>query len=236
MFMERQTIDAWSFSRLDDYESCKLKAKLKYLDKIVIEQEQDPDVESARDRGSRIHTNLEHFVKNETTDFPVEAKKFETEIYRLQKLYNEGKVLIEENWAFTSKWEETQWQSPSAWLRMKLDAFVLMTEKHGVVIDYKTGKRWGQEIKHAEQARLYQLACFIKYPELEYIDVEFWYLDADHNEHTFFTKEYGLQLFNSFNTRGLMMTLETEFKANPNGHSCRFCPYKQTEYCPATNK
>ena len=43
--------------------------------------------------------------------------------------------------------------------------------------DYKTGKRRGNEIKHTDQGIVYVIGAMMRYPEIEYAQVEFWYTD-----------------------------------------------------------
>lgn len=219
-------INAWSYSRLGIFESCKLRAKLAYIDRIPEPERPLPPGKSehANDRGQRIHDAAELFVKKDIELIP-ELGHFRPELLRLRELYKEGKVSLEGEWAMDIEWEPTQWSSPNTWGRVKLDAFVRLSKTHAVVIDYKSGKRFGNEIKHAEQGQLYQLAAFIRYPEIEVIDVEFWYTDLNELSHMRFTRAQGLRFFANFNNRGKAITTATEFPANPNIFSCKWCPY-----------
>ena len=117
------------------------------------------------------------------------------------------------------------WGDKDAWARIKLDAFVRLSKTHAVVIDYKTGKKFGNEIKHAEQTQLYQLAAFLRYPELETIDVELWYTDQDDLTHMKYTRSQGMRFFQNFNQRGIAMTSAEEFPPSPNVFACKWCPY-----------
>lgn len=90
---------------------------------------------------------------------------------------------------------------------------------------HNTGKRFGNEIKHAEQLQLYALCCLLRYPECEQVTCELWYIDQ--NELASFTmKRKQLDRYlRLFDERGRKITEETEFKPNPNIHSCKYCPY-----------
>jgi PD-(D/E)XK nuclease superfamily len=112
---------------------------------------------------------------------------------------------------------------------MKLDAYVQVSKTHGRVIDYKSGKVFGNEVKHTEQGQLYQLATFLKFPDLETLDVEFWYIDhgPEYDMITSYTREQGTLYFDKYHNRGAAMTDCTDFKPNPNVYSCRWCPYNQ---------
>jgi RecB family exonuclease len=109
---------------------------------------------------------------------------------------------------------------------MKLDALVVSEDGgYGRVIDYKTGKRQGNEIKHTEQGQIYQLATFLRFPEITDLTVEFWYTDLDEVDVKNYSRIQGIQYFNKYNNRLLAISTATEFPPNPNAFSCRWCPY-----------
>lgn len=232
--MNNDKINAWSFSRLTTFEQCKLRAKLAYLDRIPEPDRPLPPgkTEHANDRGTRVHEAAEIFVKDDITLIP-ELHKFKEEFEALKALYKSGQVSLEGEWAVDTDWEPTHWRSLDAWARIKLDAFVRLSPSEAVVVDYKTGKKFGNEVKHAEQCQLYQLAAFLRYPELQTIHVELWYLDQDEITYMRYTRAQGMRFFNGFNSRGVAITSEVEFPANPNAFSCRWCPYgpKGTGHC-----
>lgn len=225
-------IPTWSFSRIQDFEQCKRRAKLKYLDKIPEPERPLPPgkTEHANDRGTRIHDAGERFARGGIELIP-ELQKFKPEFERLKALYATGNVSLEGEWAMDRSWEPVAWASSDAWLRLKLDALVFLSPTEAVAIDYKTGKRFGNEVKHNEQLQLYQLVTFLRYPKLETIHVELWYLDVDELVTVTYTRNQGLRFRRSFENRGNAMTTCTEFPPNPNIFSCRWCPYKGTEHC-----
>lgn len=220
------TISAWSYSRLVTYEQCPLRARLAYVDRIPEPERPLPPgkTEHANDRGTRVHTGAELFVQQDVELLP-ELRSFDPEFRRLRELYKQGKVSLEGEWAVDRDWNDTHWRSSNAWGRIKLDAFVRLNKEEGVVIDYKTGKKFGNEIKHAEQGQLYQLAAFLRYPELEVIDVEFWYTDQNDLSHMRYTRDQGMRFFNNINRRAIEMTEAKDFPARPSVFSCRWCPY-----------
>ena len=224
--MTNKLIKAWSFSRLSDFEQCKLRAKLKYIDRIPEPERPLPHgkTEHANDRGTRIHDAAERYIRGGVELIP-ELQKFAVELGDLRKKFAHGMVSLEGEWAVDKDWNPVAWSSSDVWARIKLDAFVRLSKTHAVVIDYKTGKKWGNEIKHAEQTQLYQLAAFLKYPELEIIDVELWYTDQDDLTHTKYTRAQGMRFFKNFNDRGNAMTNATDFPPSPNIFACKWCPY-----------
>lgn len=221
-------IRTWSFSRLTDFEKCRYRAKLKYLDHVPEPPRPLPPgkTEHANDRGSRVHDAAEAYVRG-GVELISELSAYKERYDELRDLFAEKRVTLEGEWAFDKQWNPVAWNSHDAWCRMKLDAYVQVTNDHARVIDYKTGKKYGNEIKHTEQGQLYQLAAFLKYPQLISVDVEFWYIDQgkDHDTRVSYSRAQGTAYYNKFYNRGAAMTGETEFPPNPNAYSCKWCPY-----------
>lgn len=225
-------IPTWSFSRLGDFEQCKYRAKLKYLDKIPEPERPLPPgkTEHANDRGTRIHDAAERYVRGGIELIP-ELHGFRPEFEKLKADFAAGKVSLEGEWGMNRQWEPVAWGSSDVWFRLKLDALVFLSKTEAVVIDYKTGRRYGNEVKHAEQTQLYQLVTFLRYPKLETIHTELWYPDVDELHSATYKRPQGLRFRRGFDVRGNALTTCTEFPANPNIFTCKRCPYKGTEHC-----
>ena len=173
-----KAITAWSFSRWNDWKKCPRYAYFKH----VLRMKEPGSV--ALDRGSRIGELAEKFASatGKRMKTPSELQTFEVEFRSLQK----RKVMSEGEWAFNRQWEPTGWFDKDAWVRGKVDAFHIESRKVvvlpaakkelvvGVVIDYKTGKL---NPTHLDQLSLYALCAFCKYPELDAVEVQLWYLD-----------------------------------------------------------
>jgi hypothetical protein len=221
------TIDKVSFSRMQNFEQCKYKAKLMYIDKLPEPARPLPPgkTEHANDRGSRVHDAAEMYVRGGVELIP-ELHAFEAEFNELRTLFKLGRVQLEGEWAVNLEWSPVAWTSDDAWCRMKLDALVLSEDgTHARVIDYKTGKKHGNEIKHTEQGQIYQLATFLRYPDLLDITVEFWYTDQNETDRKQYSRLQGTQYFDKYNNRLLAISTCTDFKPNANSFTCRWCPY-----------
>lgn len=226
---KQRTIPAWSFSALSVFESCKFRAKLARIDKIPEPDRGEPPPqykgEWPNDRGNRVHDECEMYVRGKG-DFPKEASHFQPEIERVKELFKAGKVVMEDMWCFDVDWRIVSAKDyDNIWTRIKLDVAVFLTTTWAVAIDYKTGKRFGNEVKHAEQMTLYALALFLRYPKLEKVTSELWYLDQDELATMTFTRKQAMRFFKGFNARGITMTTCTSFPTNPNAWSCKWCPY-----------
>lgn len=227
---DMKTIKAWSHSRIVVFEQCKFHAKLQFIDRIP-----EPDrplkpgqTEHANDRGTRVHEAAEKFVRG-GVELIDDLEKFAPEYTRLRELFAEGKASLEGEWAYDKNWAPVAWMSSDVWCRIKCDAVVFLSETEAVVIDYKTGKRYYNEVKHSEQMQLYQLGIFLRYPKIKKVRVELWYLDLDELHWMEYTREQGLRYAANFERRGTAMTTEADFPPNPNAYSCRWCPYKPVE-------
>lgn len=218
-------ITSWSHSKLVDFEKCKFLAWLKHDQKIPEPERPLPPgkTEHANDRGTRVHLGCELYVNGTSNTLPPEAAKFAQEFDNLRERYAAGKVSLEGEWGMDQDWEPTEWAK--AWLRLKLDAMVFLSNTEAVVIDYKTGKKFGNEIKHADQTRIYQLCAFLRYPQLEVVHTELWYLDVDELTQATFTRDQGLRFKTGLDRRGRAITTATDFPPNPNKFSCQWCQY-----------
>lgn len=217
-------ITSWSHSKLGDFEKCKFLAWLKHDQRVPEPPRPLPPgkTEHANDRGSRIHDAAEHFVDG-TGPFVPELREFEQEFIHLKHLYAAGKVSLEGEWAMDKGWNPAPWKT--GWHRSKLDALVHASDVEAVVIDYKSGKKFGNEIKHAEQTQLYSLNTFLRFPKLEIVHAELWYVDAKDLTRMTYTRDQALRFQRSWDRRGNALTSATEFPPNPNRFSCQWCPY-----------
>jgi len=224
---------SWSFSRLGDFDKCKKYYWLKHEQKVPEPERPLPPgkTEHANDRGSRIHDAAEKFV-NGTGPFIPEMKEFQQEFEHLKRLYAAGKVSLEGEWGMDRNWEPCDWKS--AWQRLKLDALVFASETEAVAIDYKSGRKFGNEVKHGQQLQSYQLNTFLRYPKLEVVHTELWYLDVKDITIQTYTRDQGLRFKRTFDQRGRALTSCTEWPANPNRFSCQWCSYGPdgTGHCP----
>lgn len=220
----KEQIISWSHSKLVDFDRCRLAAKLKHIDRIPEPERELPPgkTEHANDRGTRIHDAAEQYVRGKGPFIP-EMKEFKAEFDHLKHLFKLGIVSLEGEWGMDRNWAPTDWRS--AWHRSKLDALVLCSPEEAVVIDYKSGRRIFNEVKHAEQLQLYQLNTFLRFPTLEVVHAELWYLDAKELTSVTYTRDQGMRFLRAWDQRGKKITSNKEWPANPNIHSCQYCPY-----------
>lgn len=214
----KQTIDAWSYSRLSNYETCPLLAKFLYIVKLP------QDTSPAMERGSKIHGQAEGYIKGETLKLP-DTKVWFPWIEDMAGLKAAG-YEAEKNIAFDSSWQPCEYFGPQTWIRLRVDATGFSApDESGVpeTIDYKTGRPYPT---HEEQAELYGIATYLTAPNratMELSDkvrVSFWYLDVpDIVEYEYIVDDIA-KLIEKWTARATVMLTDTEFKPNPCKASC----------------
>lgn len=217
-------VPSWSYSGLKVYETCPYRTYISKVKKIW--EESGP----AAERGTRIHGLAEDYVQAKISVLPDELKKFTTQFVDLRSLFVEGKVEVEGEWGFNLDWGVTGWMEPDTWARVKLDVIVHESETSARVIDHKTGKKWGNEITHGQQALTYAIGTFFRYPMLEHVQTELWYLDQAETTTQAYTRDEAMIFAPGLHQRAVKMTTATEFPPNPGKDNCRWCPHKEGEH------
>jgi len=228
---------SWSFSRLADFARCKLAFKIKHIDRVPEPERPLPKgkTEHGNDRGTRVHDNIEGFIRGEHNDLCPEAEKhYGAFIDLLRVMYADEMVELEGEWAFDKDWAPTNWQT--GWLRLKLDVLIHLSTTQAYVIDWKTGRHFGNEVTHGNQLNLYAMCTFLRYPQLEEIWVADYYIDHGHETERHFTREQALKYMRTFDKQGKAITDCVSFPPNPNRFSCQWCPWGETGHCTVSAK
>jgi len=228
---------SWSFSKLQDFSRCKLAYKIKHIDKVEEPERPLPKGkdEHGNDRGTRIHDNIEGYVRGEHDALCPEADKhFGIHIDLLRTLYAAGMGEREGQCAFEANWEVADWDT--GWVRMKLDVLVHLSPTQALVRDWKTGRHFGNEVTHGNQLNLYAVSTFLRFPELEEVWVADDYIDHGITTERYFTRDQALRFKRGFHTQGMALTSCKDFPANPNRFSCQWCPWGDTGHCTVSAK
>lgn len=168
---------SWSWSRYQDYKLCPLKAKLAHLDKI-----REPK-NDAMARGALIHDQARDYIKGVIRTLPLALAKVKGHMAHYKKEFKKRLLgaIIEDDWAFTAEWTQTQWNDwAGCALRVKLDAAHYEDEETLVVTDWKTGKfheRLNEE--YLEQLELYGLAALVLLPHVKRVKPRLVYTDIN---------------------------------------------------------
>lgn len=204
----------WSFSALMTFEQCPYRY---YVEQVL---KQRGSSGPAAERGSKIHDECEHYITMQSNDTPSDKKvsSWVPELEELRGMYADGQgIICEDEWAFDVDWNRVEWMAPNAWLRGKLDVFIKEdTSAH--ILDWKTGRKFGNEMKHQQQGILYAIMAFMIYPELEFARVEFLYLDQPYrtNLEQTYTRDQALAFLPNFVKRVTkMLESDTHVYAPP---------------------
>ena len=222
----------WSHSSLQQFGQCPYRLFLRRVKKI-----KEPSGEAA-ERGSLVHDECEDYVRGLRDEMPHGKKtaEFKTRFDLLRTLFNEGQVQLEENWGFDIDWNPLEddgelYKNKALWCITKLDVFVRESETSALIIDHKTGKKWGNEVKHGAQALEYAISAFMKYPELEHVTAEFWYLDQGQDMRRQYTRDDVMTMLPRLTERAIKLTSATKFPAKPSDVACRWCHYRTSGDC-----
>lgn len=223
-------LTAWSYSRYGDWRKCPLSAKLKHIDRI-----KEPS-SAAMERGSAIHTLAEGYIKGTEAKLAPELALFKDEFKDLRARYKKKSVpvIVEDNWAFTKEWGETQWDNwAECWVRIKLDCAHYVADGIMVVTDWKSGRPRDEKTnEYMEQLELYALAALALHGHLNEVRVRIGWTDVgemysgpEGKPATYFRKDLA-KLKKLWNGRVAPMMADTQFAPKPNA-GCRWCYYGQ---------
>lgn len=211
-----------------------------YLSKVERLPRPEIDMEDDKHplvRGIRIHNEAEAFVRGDIPMTP-DLKRFEDQFDDLRGAFAEGRVIVEKDWGFDINWGECDWNDyDNIWTRLKLDALEWVDKHTARVIDYKTGKKYMNEVKHMMQAQLYALGTFMRYPQVDLVQTEFWYLDqaSDNFTKKVYHRKQMAKYLAIWNKRGLAMTSALDFPPKPSKYACMWCDYGDNKGTSACN-
>lgn len=227
----RGPVPAWSFSQLKKFEECPYRV---YLSKV----EKHPEPSStAAERGTMLHDLAEDYIRgNSGEEVPRELEKLHMQYHELHDAYqaNPEQFELEQDWGFTALWQPTGWFAPDIWARMKLDVF-WREGSSAHIIDHKSGRKFGNELKHSDQGLQYAVGAFKRYPTLEYAKVSFYYFDKGEVMTKAFSRDRAMVFLPRIEQRAFALTNATQeqlTRPKPSKNNCKFCPHAETGACP----
>ncbi len=154
----RQT--AWSYSRLNSYETCPKKFWHESVRKDVKVEENE-----AMRYGKLVHKALENRV-GKGKKLPLNLRYLERHAALLSDA--KGEKLTEQQLAIDSEFNPCDWFSKQTWCRAIID-LAIVRETHAVVFDYKTGK----VSDDFTQLCLAGVLLMLHMPEIQTVDLAF---------------------------------------------------------------
>lgn len=223
------TLTAWSYSRLTNYESCARAAKLEYIDKI-----KGPSV-PAMVNGNKVHQEAAKFLEGKADEVPDSCVKFKSQFWDLRELH----PIVEKQQAFKKNLRTTGWFDKRAWLRVILDVDLDYDDHTCEIIDHKTGKFRGEMEKlpngdelytieddsaYAEQMKLFSAVKYIKDPKMDLVTTRLWFLDHGIEVIKEYGRDEALDAFDELSDRAEVMLNAERFPPSPSW-KCGYCPY-----------
>lgn len=218
--MTKQT--AWSFSRLNNYETCPKKFWHTSVRKDVRESEGE-----AMRYGKMVHKALERRV-GRGTPLPLNLQHLDKYAKRLADA--DGEKLTEQQLAIDINFNPSDWFSKETWCRAILD-LAIIKDTHAIIIDYKTG-RISDDFT---QLRLAGTMLMLHKPEIQTVELGYlWTKDKKLTRDDTHLRRVDIKRVIS----DLMPRIKRyeaahrkeEFPARP-GYLCKkYCPVKQCPY------
>jgi len=217
-------IPAWSYSTKKNYETCPYMLKHRFVFKT--KKKAQPE-DSPLKRGLALHKEAENFIKQDGA-LPAEFKGLEEYFHRLKSDAYESGYEAEEPLGFDKDWKQTGWYDKDVWLRVSFDLQIGVTGESTHLIDYKTGKKDGNELSHLLQGQLYAVAAVQRNPKLKSVLVDFAYLDHDKVTSKLWVPKLLRKKKETWNDVGIKITTDNELKPTPSKWGCRFCDYAES--------
>jgi len=204
----------WSYSSLTAFETCPRRFKLTRVTKEVIEHQTEATL-----HGNEVHKALEKHLKGEAHLPP----KYESYLALVDKVKAApGHKLVEFKFALTQNFKPTTFFAKDAWVRGVID-FGVLSEKTGVVLDWKTGKPKDDH----DQLKLFAAVALATYPYLESVKTGYVWLAHNKMDSKEFTKADIPEIWGDFAPRVIRLTEAAEkdtFPPKPSGLCKAWCP------------
>jgi len=193
------------------YEKCPAQYDYKYNKGL----KGDPPGPAAA-RGTRIHKSIEEYYLNDGEldhEIPMQIRRA---VCQPKDVCEE--VYPELEFAFTEKWEQTEFEADDAFVRGFMDNVFVLPDSL-LVHEYKTGSVYPE---HDDQKALYGLASLILFKEFDTVEVAGVYLDKKKVVPTRFDRS-SIMPMKMMWTKRINRVHLGDYPARPGFH-CRWCP------------
>lgn len=215
---------AWSYSRLEDFESCPLMFQHKYILKTI---KFKPN--SAMERGKTVHGQLERETIRASYN-AVPAVPAVAHVWPIIKAFvgMHGEVLVEEELAFKRNLTPCAWFDKDTWLRAKIDAvgrvnpLSIYADQVISILDWKTGKYRINE----DQLRLYNMVAMLRWDKTASVSSSLLFVDQQQSSPPLTSTRQDLKdLLDEFGDRSEMIQIANERGDWPaqKSYKCSWC-------------
>lgn len=209
--------DAWSYTRLQCYESCAFQYKCRHIDKL-----DEPKSEQMW-RGIKVHNELAKFLDGTERMCPPSAGSFTDLMHELKGM----NPVVEQKWAFDRRWRPTGYFQKNVRVRMTCDVSMIYDDNTAEVIDHKTGKyRPDDQDAYIDQLTLFAGGLVKLMPQVQEVTARLWYVDTGDEEIMEFTKREALDGLSDLEERADKMLEVRRFPPNPSW-KCRYCHFRR---------
>jgi len=217
---------AWSWTRLNDFETCPRMFQGKYITKDFPK----PDFDQPHFiKGRAIHKAIEDYLKDGVViPYPIVAgdEKFFVNLDFLAPLFDKmsraDSMTVEENICFAFDLTKRSWFAKDAWCRVIFDALVIVDD-FALIIDWKSGK----VKRHSDQLKLFAAAAMTLFPKVNRVMTAYIWCEHPKSKPTFseYTRAEHDDLWMEFGDRAELIQMASESGNWPSKENnfCRFC-------------
>lgn len=204
----------WSYSSLQQYETCPRRFYLTRITKRVVEAQTEATI-----HGNEVHSALEKAVAGKLA-LAEKYAQYQPIVQRLQ--VTPGQRFLEYKFALTKTLQPCGYWDEGVWVRGVLDVGIVRKTR-AIILDYKTGKRKVD----LDQLRLFTLAGLSLWPHVHTVDTGYIWLQSGTMDRETFTRESKVEIYQDFSARvHRMETSEknNDWPARPSGLCKNWCP------------
>ena len=211
---------AWSYSRLDKYETCPRQ----YYELMVAKNYRESENEHTK-YGKEVHKALELRVANKRK-LPLHLVHLEGAATKFAAA--PGEKLTEQKLAINRNFSPVDWFAPDVFCRAIIDLAIVAPPK-AVIVDYKTGKKISDDFT---QLKLAAALFMLHQTDVDECTLAYYWTKHKKPTTSGMTRDQMPQVWSEFLPRVKRMEtahVKQNFPASPNGLCKRFCIVKS---CP----
>ena len=213
----------WSYSSLQQYETCPRRVKIIKIDRLLKEPMTEATI-----WGNEVHKAMELAVKG-TNALAPRFTSYQPIVDRLRA--TPGAIEAERNFALTASFAPTDYWAPDAWVRGKADVTITRA-KTGFLFDYKTGK----PKEDIDQLNLFAAVLLAEKPHLERAYTGYIWMANNRVDGATVEREAVPIIWQGFSSRVARMVRSAErddWPPRPSGLCKDYCPVGKSncEFC-----